>query len=67
MPIKPSKSAPRLAARIKKAIHDHELTEAELKEILAIADEDHHIDKEERALLEELQHLIDNGSVKRVP
>ena len=63
----PSKSAPGLAAVIKRAIHDHKITNAEYEEILALAEADGRIDKEEAALLHELQHLIDNGTVKRVP
>jgi tellurite resistance protein len=63
----PSKTAPGLKAAIKRAIHDHEITSAEYHEILAIAEADGKIDPEELALLRELQHLIENGSVVRVP
>jgi hypothetical protein len=64
---RPSKSAPRLAALIKKAIKDHQITNAEYEEIIAVAEEDKAIDREEAALLRELQHLIANGTVTRVP
>jgi hypothetical protein len=65
--MKPSKSAGQLASRIQKAIDDHRVTEAEWDSIMALAEKDHHIDREEAALLRELHHLIENGTVKRVP
>lgn len=65
--MKPSKSAGQLATLIKKAIHDHKLTQAEWDAILALAEKDGHVDREEEALLRELHHLVENGSVKRVP
>ena len=61
--IQPSKSAKKLADRIKDAIADHRLTTREYHEILELAHQDHRIDPEERALLQELHHLIENGSV----
>jgi hypothetical protein len=64
---KPSKSAEKLAAMIKKAIEDEKLTTTEREKIMMLADEDHVIDAQERRLLGELQHMIDNGSVKVVP
>ena len=65
--MKPSKSAASLAALIKKAIHDHQVTQAEWDQIMAQAEQDSHVDREEQALLRELNHLIENGTVKRVP
>jgi tellurite resistance protein len=64
---RPSPSARKLSERIKRAIADGKLTRQELHEILDIADADQHIDAEERALLQQLQHLIENGTVKQVP
>ncbi len=61
-----SKSAGRLAAMISKAISDHELTEAEHQAILELAREDEQIDEDERALLAELERLLERGSVRRV-
>jgi hypothetical protein len=63
---KPSDSAARLAEMIKKAIADCEITTAEYDAIMKIANEDQHIDSQEQALLNQLQSLLANGTVKRV-
>ncbi|MGB5986091.1 MAG: hypothetical protein WBG37_12375 [Desulfobacterales bacterium] len=55
-----------LAAAIKKAIRDCEISSKEYDEILAIANADQHIDAEERNLLSQLQNLMANGTIKRV-
>ena len=55
-----------LAAAIKKAIRDCEISSSEYDQILAIANADQHIDAEEQNLLSQLQSLIANGTVKRV-
>lgn len=57
----------KLAEMIKKAIRDCELTFSEHNKILAIADGDLMIDSQEQNLLKELQNLIANGTIKRVP
>ena len=57
----------KLAKMIKKAIRDSELTFSEHNKILAIADGDLMIDSQEQNLLKELQNLIANGTIKRVP
>jgi hypothetical protein len=57
----------KLAQMIKKAISDCELTTSEYNEILALADEDGIIDSQEQRLLNQLQSLLSNGTVKRVP
>jgi hypothetical protein len=57
----------KLAEMIKKAIRDSELTFSEHNKILAIADGDLMIDSQEQNLLKELQNLIANGTIKRVP
>ncbi|OPL17030.1 MAG: hypothetical protein AVO38_06315 [delta proteobacterium ML8_D] len=57
----------KLAEMIKKAIRDSELTVSEHNKILAIADGDLMIDSKEQNLLKELQNLIANGTIKRVP
>ncbi len=62
----PSKSAEKLQAMIKKAIDDQELTPQEREQIMMIADEDGVIDSQERALLSQLQDMIENGTVKLV-
>ncbi len=62
----PTDSSRKLAQRIQAAIEDHELTQREYDEILAIVHEDHVIDPQEKALMGELMHLLENGSVKLV-
>jgi hypothetical protein len=64
---KPSESAVRLADLIKKAIRDCEVTTTEYAEIQRLAAGDGVIDAEEQGLLNQLQQLIANQSVKKVP
>ncbi len=64
--MKPSKSAEKLHAMIKKAIEDGQVTQMERERILMLADEDGVIDAQEKKLLAELQHMIENGTVKVV-
>jgi len=59
-------SGGKLAELIKKAIDDCELTVAEHEAILELAGEDNVIDRQEQALLSQLQELIANGTVKKV-
>ena len=63
---KPSESGARLVERIKQAISDCEVSTTEYNDIMKIANEDHHIDPQEEALLSQLQSLIANGTIKRV-
>jgi uncharacterized protein YutE (UPF0331/DUF86 family) len=56
-----------LADIIKKAIDDLELTTSEYQEILAEAHADGQIDSEEQRLLKQLNDMIANGTIKRVP
>lgn len=63
---KPSESAAKLADMIKKAISDCEITTAEYDAIMKIANADQHIDQQEQTLLNQLQSLLANGTVKRV-
>jgi hypothetical protein len=63
---KQSDSAGRLADMIKKAIADCEISPSEYNEIMKIANEDKHIDQQEQSLLNQLQSLLANGTVKRV-
>jgi len=51
---------------IEKAIDDHKITRAEMDTILNIASEDGHIDPHEQALLNQLQEMIENKTVKFV-
>ncbi|MBL7179453.1 MAG: hypothetical protein ABIK98_15250 [Pseudomonadota bacterium] len=57
----------KLAEMIKKAIRDCELTTSEYNQILSVANEDGVIDSQERNLLSQLQSLVANGTIKRVP
>ena len=61
-----SESAQRLKEMIVKAIEDHRLTRDEYDEIINLATEDGHIDPQERALLSELQDMIEDRSVRLV-
>ena len=61
-----SKSSEKLADMIHKAIADCELTSAEYDAIMKVANEDHHIDRQEQNLLNQLQSLLANGTIKRV-
>ena len=63
---KPSESAAKLAEMIKTAIADCEVTFSEYDAIMKIANEDQHIDPQEQSLLNQLQSLLANGTVKRV-
>ena len=64
--MKYSESAGRLRKMIEKAIDDHKITRAEMDTILHIASEDGHIDSHEQALLNQLQEMIENKTVKFV-
>ena len=57
----------KLAELIKKAIDDGELTNSEYDQILALADADGVIDAQEKRLLAQLQDMLSNKTVKRVP
>ena len=57
----------KLEKLIKKAIADLELTTSEYEEILAQAHADGQTDPDEANLLHQLQQLIADGAVKRVP
>ena len=61
-----SESANRARKMIEKAIEDHKITRAEMDTILNIVSEDGHIDPHEQALLNQLQEMIENRSVKFV-
>ncbi len=61
-----SKSSEKLADMIHKAIADCELSSSEYDAIMKIANEDHHIDRQEQNLLNQLQSLLANGTIKRV-
>ena len=60
-------SGEKLSEMIKKAIRDLEVTDSEFNEIMAIANEDGHVDSQEQALLSQLHSMIANGTIKKVP
>lgn len=59
--------AQKLEVLILKAIDDLELTVSEYDGIMAQANADGQIDPDEAKLLSELQRLIDDGMVRRIP
>jgi len=62
----PSTSAVKLKQMIDDAIADEKITPEEREKIMMLADEDGVIDNEERALLAQLQEMIQSGAVKLV-
>jgi len=62
-----TESGKKLQEVIKKAIEDLEITTTEYEEIMAQAARDSVIDAEEARLLKELNEMISNGTLKRVP
>lgn len=63
---KPSKSAVSLKQIINDAISDLEITPDEYDKIMQAANEDSHLDKEEKALLAQFHQMLNNGTIKRV-
>ncbi|HAF30311.1 MAG TPA: hypothetical protein DCG75_14815 [Bacteroidales bacterium] len=59
-----SESSERLRKAIIKAIDDHVITREEYDEIIEISMEDGFIDAQERALLSQLQQMIEHKEVK---
>ncbi len=59
-----NESADKLRKMINKAIDDEKITHAEMDAIIALATEDGHIDSQERALLNQLQTMIENKDVR---
>ncbi len=65
--MKLSSSAHTLRQVIEKAMEDHFITKSEYETIIHQATEDGHIDRQEQALLKELQDMITDRSVKIIP
>ena len=61
-----SESSIRLKEMIEKAIEDHKITRDEYNKILHIATDDGYIDRHEKALLSQLQQMIEDRLVKFV-
>ena len=59
-----SSSATKLKAMIDEAIADEKITPEEREQIMMLADEDDIIDNQERALLTQLQDMIQSGAIK---
>lgn len=59
-------SGAKIGEMIKKAIRDLEVTDTELDQIMAVANEDGHVDSQERALLSQLHAMMANGTIKKV-
>jgi hypothetical protein len=57
----------KLAELIKKAIDDHKISSSEYERILALADADGVIDANEKRLLSQLQDMLADKTVVRVP
>ena len=57
----------KLATMIKEAIDDGKLTNAEYEQILALAGADGVLDPQEKRLLAQLQEMLSNKTVIRVP
>jgi hypothetical protein len=62
-----SESADRLKIMIEKAIDDHMITRAEMDSIMHVVLEDNVVDPQEQALLNQLQDMIENKTIKIVP
>jgi uncharacterized membrane protein YebE (DUF533 family) len=63
MPVK-SSSTVKLKAMIDEAIADEVVTSDEYEQIMMLADEDGIVDHQEKALLAQLQDMIQSGAVK---
>jgi hypothetical protein len=59
-----SENNQRLRQLVNKAIEDHIITPEEYDEILEITFEDGHIDRQEQAMLSELQKMIENKEIR---
>lgn len=60
-------SGAKLSEMIKKAIRDLEVSDTEFDQIMAVANEDGHVDSQEQALLSQLHAMLANGTIKKVP
>jgi hypothetical protein len=65
--MKLSSGAKKIRALIEKAMDDHVITKSEYEMIIHEALDDAHIDNQERALIRELQDMIDTKLIKLVP
>lgn len=66
-PMNISNSSAKLRKIIDKAIEDHKISKAEYDMIIHEATQDGHLDAIERALLAELQDMIESKVVRMIP
>lgn len=65
--MKSGETGGKLAEMIKKAIDDGKLTNSEYERILSVAEADHVLDSQEKRLLAQLQEMLSNKMIIRVP
>lgn len=65
--MKLSEGAKSLRAIIEKAMEDHKISKSEYDMIIHTATDDNHIDRQEMALLRELQEMIADKTIKLIP
>jgi hypothetical protein len=65
--MKSGETGEKLGAMIKKAIEDGKITNTEYEQILAIAQADQVVDSQEKKLLAQLQEMLSNKMIIRVP
>jgi hypothetical protein len=65
--MKVSNNAEKLKVMIEKAIEDHKITRSEYDAIIHLATKDGYTDAQEKALLKELEGMIEDKSVKLTP
>lgn len=65
--MKLSEGAKSLRAIIEKAMEDHKISKSEYDMIIHAATDDNHIDRQELALLRELQEMIADKTIKLIP
>ena len=65
--MKSGETGEKLNAMIKKAIEDGKITNTEYERILAVADADHVIDSQEKKILAQLQEMLSNKMIIRIP
>jgi hypothetical protein len=65
--MKLSEGAKNLRVTIEKAMEDHKISKAEYDNIIHIATVDGNIDRQEQALLSQLQEMINDKTIRLVP
>lgn len=65
--MKLSEGAKNLRTIIEKAMEDHKISKSEYDKIIHAATDDNHVDRQELALLRELQEMIADKTIKLIP